>query len=129
MERLMNNIDVITIGDSFDIKTTIVLINDELTESSSFGFTTPVGYFNEQEGKYSNGVAYLISTALLLDDFYQNKELMNVQANVEPEASYWSSQTTQNKFMLENIQKVWSKIANFKGSQVHRVLVNLVRSM
>jgi hypothetical protein len=65
----------------------------------------------------------------LLDDFYHNKELMNVQANVEPETSYWSSQTTQNKYMLDNIQKVWRKLVNFRGSQVPGVLVNLVKSM
>lgn len=129
MERLMNNIDVVTVGDNSQPKTMVVLINDELTESSSFGFTSPVGYFNEKEGNYPNGLAYLISTALLLDDFYHNKELMNVQANVEPETSYWSSQTTQNKFMLDNVHKVWRKLANFQGTQVHRVLVNFVRSM
>lgn len=69
----------------------IVLINDESADITTFAFTSPTGYFDEQIKNHPNGVAYAIASTIMMDDFYLNKDLMNIEAQVEPETTYWTS--------------------------------------
>ena len=78
MKHLDDNIHVFSVNDQNIGNLTIILVNDETAEAPTFGFSAPVGYFNEQNKNYPNGLTYVLATTVLIDDFFKNKDLMNV---------------------------------------------------
>ena len=127
LKRLIDNIHVIKLDDQNIGNLTIMLINDENTETSTIGFSAPVGYFNEQNGNFPNGMVYTITSTILIDAFFKNKDLMNLRARVEPEVSYWTSQTSSKK-KFTAIGNVWEKITRFKSEQISSKLVESIGS-
>lgn len=125
IKHLEDNIHVLKLTDDNVGNMTVMLINDEASVSSTFGFTSPVGYFNEESRHYPNGLTYLIATTILLDDFYKNQDLMNVRSQVEPETMFWTSQTIPKR-LHSNIGNIWNKIVGFDSKDIDERLVKLI---
>ncbi len=125
IKHLEDNIHVLKLADDNIGNMTVMLINDENADTSTFGFTSPVGYFNEEQKHYPNGLTYLIATTILLDDFYKNPDLMNVRSQVEPETMFWTSQTIPKR-LHTNVGNIWNKIIGFDVKDIDERLVKLI---
>ena len=125
MRHLDENIHVFSINDQNVGNMSIILVNDETVEAPTFGFSAPVGYFNEQAKRYPNGLAYVVATTVLIDDFFKNKDLMSVQSQVEPETTFWTSSCHKNS-LHKHVARTWDKISRFNASEIDDRLVNVV---
>lgn len=126
LNRLVEKIHVLHLSDENIGNMTVLLINDPKSEVASFAYSTGVGYFNEERGGYNNGLTYAISSSILIKGLFMNHQLITAGAQVEPEASYWTSQVSRGEVIMK-IGGVWDKISNFKSESLDDNLVLMIR--
>lgn len=104
----------------------IMLIDDENTLKTSLSYSTPVGYFNEQRNNTINGVANAIATTILQDNFYKNRDLIELGTEVKGENSFWSCQVAPSS-LSKDAQTIWQKISNFKHTEFHQAAIDALK--
>lgn len=117
MMKLKNKIYALKLNDDNVGSMNVLLVNDEESKTNSIAFVSPVGYFKEHEEGAPAGEVYSITSSMLYENFYRNKNLMNLQAEVRAENSFWFTQTKRDK-LYTTIGDIWKKMTTFKSSQI-----------
>lgn len=93
----------------------LLLIDDPEASLASIAIASPVGYFHENAENYPKGVNYLAATKILLDQMSTDSGSISRVGEVEPEVSFWSIQTEEDK-LTEGLSALWKSFASL-GTQ------------
>lgn len=125
LKRLRGRIDVIMM-DNHDLGSMkMVMIDDPNATLANFGLTSPVGYFNEQDGGYPNGVAFIAASEIFVKYLSSERDSMSEGANVASSSTSWISEVSSAR-LIQDVSSFWKTLSTFDKSSVRPDILIMV---